>query len=400
VHPAKRIRGTRSPKLEGKVIVLGITGSIAAVKCVELIRELIRHGAEIHPVMSDGAQGIVHPNSIEFAAGVKPVTALDGQVPYIEMFGKDGRADLLLIAPSTSNTVSKIAMGIDDTPVTTYAQNALGSRKPILIAPAMHETMYEQPLVQQNVTKLKALGVEFVEPRMEEDKAKLADVEAIVAHCLRILGPRDLGGKDVVVIAGGTVEAIDDMRVITNRSTGAMGIELARVAFEHGGNVELWLGRHEVEPPPHLRVRAFESTADLMKMVKGLTADYCLLPAAISDYAPVRRKGKVPTAKGRLTLELDPTPKVLDAIRKETKAVLVAFKAESGVTRRDLLARAKERLKKSRTDFIVANDLGKVTRTRTALTILDANGKSKDFEGPKAQAAEFLWGVVIRGLRG
>lgn len=395
MHPARRIRATKSRKLEGKLIVLGITGSIAAVKCVELIRELIRHGAEIHPVMSDAAEGIVHANSIEFAAGVKPVTAIDGSVPYIGMFGRQGRADLLLIAPCTSNTISKIATGIDDTAVTTYAQNALGSRKPILIAPAMHETMYEQPIVQENVRKLEQLGVEFVEPRMDEDKAKLADVEAIVAHVIRRLGPLDLAGKRVVVVAGGTVEPIDDMRVVTNRSSGAMGIELARVAFERGGDVELWLGRHEVTPPPWISVRPFESTADLLAMVAHLECDTCLVPAAISDYTPRARKGKVPTKAGTLTLELDPTPKVVDAMRKRPVRTLVAFKAESGVPRKELLARAKERLKKSRLDFIVANDLKKVTRTATALTVIDRRGHAKDFAGPKALAAEFLWETLL-----
>ena len=395
MHPAKKIRGTRSRKLEGKVIVLGITGSIAAVKCVELVRELIRHGAEVHPVMSDGAQGIVHPNSIEFASGVKPVTALDGQVPYIEMCGKDGRADLVLLAPATSNTVSKIAAGIDDTPVTTYAQNALGSGKPILIAPAMHETMYEQPIVQANVAKLQSLGVEFVEPKMEEDKAKLADIEAIVAHVLRRLGPHDLDGKEVVVIAGGTSEPIDDVRVVTNRTSGATGIELAKTAFERGGRVELWLGRHEVPPPPWIPVRPFETTAELLKMAADIACDYCLVPAAISDYAPVKRKGKVSTDKGRLSLELEPTPKVIEAIRKESACTLVAFKAEFGVSKSERLKRAKDRMKRARADFIVANDLGEVSRTHTHVTILDARGRAKEFKGPKAEMAEFLWGVVL-----
>jgi phosphopantothenoylcysteine decarboxylase/phosphopantothenate--cysteine ligase len=396
MHPAERLRGSKSRKLDAKVIVLGITGSIAAVKCVELIRELIRHGAEVHPVMSDAAEGIVHANSIEFAAGRKPVTRLDGQVPYIEMFGRGGRADLLLIAPATSNTVSKMATGVDDTAVTTYAQNALGSGKPILIAPAMHETMYDQPIVQQNVVRLKSLGVEFLEPRMEEDKAKLADIESIVTHVIRRLGPRDLGGKRVVVVAGGTVEPIDDMRVVTNRSSGAMGIELARVAFERGGDVELWLGRHEVIPPPWIQTRPFETTADLLGMVGHLEADYCLVPAAISDYAPRRRQGKVPSSAGRLTLELDPTPKVVDAMRKRLAGTLVAFKAESGVTRKELLARARDRLRKSRLDFIVANDLGKVTRTATSLTVLGKRGAARDFSGPKPQAAEFVWEAILR----
>src|SRR3989454_8054014 len=252
MHPSRRIHAVKSEKLKGKQVVLAITGSIAAVETVKLARELIRHGAKVVPVLSKDATEIVHPNALHFATGREPILRIDGSVPYIELVGTDGTADLLLIAPATSNTVAKVATGIDDTVVTTFAQNALGAGIPILIAPAMHETMYANPIVASHLKTLEAHGVALVTPKFEEEKAKLADVEVIVARVLRILGGKELAGKTVVVVAGATAEPIDDIRIVTNRSSGETGIEGAKAAYEMGADVELWLGRHHTHVPAYL----------------------------------------------------------------------------------------------------------------------------------------------------
>src|SRR5207247_1925394 len=189
MHPAERLRGRKSPKLHGKTIVLGVTGSIAAVETVKLAHELIRHGADVHAVLTRSALEIVHPNALEYATGHAVVTAITGSLEYLEMCGRDGKADLLLIAPCTANTMGKIAQGIDDTTVTTYATNALGSGIPILLAPAAHESMIDNPAVAANVRRLRELGIEFVDPRRDEDKAKMADVDTIVARAPRGAGP-------------------------------------------------------------------------------------------------------------------------------------------------------------------------------------------------------------------
>ncbi len=400
MHPAERIRGARSAKLHGKTIVLGVTGSIAAVETVKLARELIRHGADVHAVLSRSATAIVHPNALQFATGHDVDTQLDGSMKYLEMCGSGGKADLLLIAPCTSNTLSKIANGIDDTTVTTYAVNALGSGIPIMIAPAAHETMMDNPAVRENVQRLRDLGVEFVEPKREENKAKLADLDEVVARVIRRLGPRDLEGKRVLVIAGSTVEPIDDIRIVSNRSSGATGVELARTAFEHGADVEMWLGRHEVPVPGWIPTKAFDSTADLADMVGRVDADVCLVPAAISDFSPAKRRGKIPSREGALTLDLQPTPKVLITLRKATKGTLVGFKAESGVSAAELKTKAMALLKEADLDFVVANDVGAVKRDATAITIFDRKGKSVAFAGSKALAAEAVWRAVLHGVAG
>ncbi len=400
MHPADRIRGSKSAKLRGKTVVLGVTGSIAAVETVKLARELIRHGADVHAVLSRSATAIVHPNALQFATGHDVDTQLDGSMRYLEMCGTGGKADLLLIAPCTSNTRGKIANGIDDTTVTTYAVNALGARIPILIAPAAHETMVDNPAVQENVRKLQALGVEFIEPKREESKAKLADLDEIVARVIRRIGPRDLLSKRVVVIAGSTVEPIDDIRIVSNRSSGATGVELARSAFEHGADVELWLGRHEVSVPAWMPTRSFDTTADLAGMVDTAQADICLVPAAISDFSPKKQKGKIPSRGGALTLDLMPTPKVLAALRKATKGTLVGFKAEAGVTAAELKAKAMALLKEAELDLVVANDVSAVQRDATAITIFDRKGKSVSYKGSKSLAAEEVWRAVLHGVTG
>ena len=399
MRPADRIRGAKDRKLEGKTIVLGVTGSIAAVESVKLARELLRHGAEVHPVLSGAATGIVHPNALEFATGRPAITKLDGSMHYLEMCGAGGKANLLLIAPCTSNTISKVANGIDDTTVTTYAMNALGAGIPVLIAPAAHETMMDNPIVMMNVRRLRDLGVEFVEPKREEDKAKMADVEAIVARVLRRLGPRDLEGKRVLVIAGATVEPIDDVRVVTNRSTGGTGLELAKAAYERGGDVELWLGRHEVDVPPWLPTRGFVTASELSKMAEDAEADVCLVPAAVADFAPKKRKGKVPSRGGPLDIRLEPTPKVLRLLRKNAK-VLVGFKAEHGVRAEELKKRSMALLKETALDFVVANDMAQVKGTATVVTVFDARGRAATFDGPKALVADRVWSAVLHGLPG
>ncbi|MDY7081521.1 MAG: flavoprotein, partial [Halobacteria archaeon] len=203
--------------LEDKTIAIGITGSIAAVECVKLIHELRRRGAEVEAVMTDAARSIVHEWSIQFATGNPVVTEITGDVEHVELVGElesdfesfrdtDAKADLFLIAPSTANTVGKIANGIDDTTVTTFATTALGSDIPVLIAPAMHEPMYDHPGVIENLDKLEEWGIDIIPPKIEEDKAKLADREDIAMECERVLSDSPLEGKKVVVTSGRTEE--------------------------------------------------------------------------------------------------------------------------------------------------------------------------------------------------
>lgn len=401
MHPADRLRGAKSTKLRGKTIVLGVSGSIAAVETVRLAHELIRHGADVHAVLTRSAASIVHPNALQYATGHPVVTEITGAMEYLELCGHDGRANLLLIAPCTANTMGKIAQGIDDSTVTTYATNALGSGIPILLAPAAHESMMDNPAVAANVRRLRELGVELVEPRREEEKAKIAEVDTIAAHVIRRVGSRQLGGVRVLVVTGATVEPIDEVRVITNRSSGRTGVELAKVAFELGADVEVWVGRHDSPLPAWIPSRSFETTADLEAMAEKVDADICLVPAAVSDFAPAKpQKGKIRSREEDLTLELRPTGKLLPRFRKGARKALVGFKAEAGLSEAELKARAMALLKEADLDFVVANDVSKVKGDSTSIAIYDGKGRSETFEGSKALAAERVWRAILHGLRG
>jgi phosphopantothenoylcysteine decarboxylase/phosphopantothenate--cysteine ligase len=331
MHPVNELRFTKSHKLEGKRIVLGVTGSIASVECVKLARELIRHGAEVFPVMTEAAQKIIHPYSLKFATGNPPITEIDGGVQHVAFCGDvPDKADLLLIAPSTANTISKIAFGIDDTTVTTFATTAIGSKIPVVIVPAMHGSMYNHPIVLENIEKLRSIGVMVIEPRLEENKAKMPEIDEIVENVIRILGPHDLDKKKVLVIAGSTEEAIDDIRVITNKSSGRTGVELALNAYERGGDVNIWMGRCSVDVPNFISTRRFSSTNELLNMVEEINHDIVIIPAAISDYSPDKKNGKIPSGEENLNINLKPNPKIIQKIKENSQGILVGFKAEFG----------------------------------------------------------------------
>ena len=398
MHPTDGLRGTKSSRLQGRRIVLGITGSIAAVACFDLARELIRHGADVHAVMSDAAQDIVTPWAMAFATGNEVVEVIDWRVQHVSLLGNmPGKADLFLIAPSTANTISKIACGIDDTPVTTMATTALGSGIPILIAPAMHLAMYQNPLVRRNVENLKNIGIGFIGPRIEGGKAKVATIEEIVEAVIRRLGKNDLTGRKVLVIGGSSEEPIDEMRIITNKGSGETAVEIGRAAYERGAEVELWMGRVDVPMPSFIETKRFETIGDVLSLTKGMKGDVVIVPAALSDFAPERAKGKIPSESKDVTLRLCAVPKVLNVLRSRSKA-LVGFKAEAGVSENVLLDEASKRLHDAKLDLVVANDLRDVSAGRTKAFIVGARRKRK-VAGTKTELANALMDEIV-GLKG
>lgn len=396
MHPSKELCCTKSRKLAGKRIVLGVTGSIAAVETVKLARELIRHGAEVFPVMSEAAQKIIHPYSLEFASGNTPVTEINGKVQHVALCGDVTEpADLLLIAPATANTIGKIAYGIDDTSVTTFATTAIGSGMPVIIVPAMHGSMYKHTIVLENIEKLKSIGIEFIEPRLEEKKAKMPEILHIVSTVIRIIGKGDLKGKHVLVIAGSTAEPIDDVRVITNRSSGATGIALAQSAFERGGDVELWMGKSQVPLPDFISSKPFQTTHDLLDMVRELNHDIVIMPAAVSDFTTEKKDGKIMSGNPKLTLDLVPGPKVIQRIRERSDCFLVGFKAEVNVGSEELVSRARSRLAETGLDMIVANDITETTLDENHVYILTKDDNVREFSGRKVEMAEAILDRVV-----
>ncbi|HLF15892.1 MAG TPA: bifunctional phosphopantothenoylcysteine decarboxylase/phosphopantothenate--cysteine ligase CoaBC [Candidatus Thermoplasmatota archaeon] len=406
MHPVENLRGTASAHLAGRTVVLGVCGSIAAVKAVELARELIRHGADVVPVMTPAATRILHPDALHFATGHPPVTRLTGAVEHVSLLGDvPGKADLLLVAPATANTVAKMALGIDDSPVTTCATVAFGTRTPVVVAPAMHEAMLTHPVVADHARALvKRLGVTWVEPVREEGKAKLAEVEAVVEAVIHrlALGPKrpgPLAGKRCLVISGATAEPVDPVRILTNRSSGRSGFLVATELRRLGAEVDLWHGHGTLPVPGPLLPFAwrFGSHGELMARIRKarLAAfDQVWMPAAIGDYAAVPAKAKIPSGAKRLDLELRPLPKAIEAVRRKApKAILVAFKAESSEA--GLAAKARERLRRYSAQFVVANTAAAFAAPDTSLLLVDGKGERR-FEGRKERVLPQVVAAVAK----
>ena len=367
-HPSKNIMGTEGKELKGKRIVLCITGSVAAVQSPEIARALMRHGAEIFAVMSPMSQKIIHPYLMEWATGNIVTTELTGKIEHVALVGEHSlKADLVLVAPATANTISKIACGIDDTTVTSVASTALGSKCPIIIVPAMHESMYNHPMLAENMTELKGLGVQFIGPRIEETKAKIAETKEIVdAIICRFTIKQDFAGLKVLVTAGATIEHIDPVRVLTNKSSGKMGVAIAEEALSRGAEVTLIYGSGSAAAPSKANVISVETTRQMHEAVvselKSKKYDVAIAVAAAADWTPEKPYTyKVSTHKlDSLSLKLKPTVKIIESVKEVSpRTLLVAFRAEYKIPPKQLIESAYQRLIETNADLIVANDVGK-----------------------------------------
>lgn len=345
--------------------MLGVSGSIAAIESPRIARELIRHGAEVIPVMSQDALGIVTAEAMRFATGHPPIVQLSGDVEHVTLLGPgEGQADLLLIAPATANTISKIAHGIDDTAVTSCASVALGGGVPILLAPAMHAHMGQNPALRENLARLGSWGVGVIGPTAAEGEEKIAGPEEIAAAVLNRLARGPLRGRRVVVIGGSSREPIDAVRSVANVSSGETAVALATQAYYRGAEVTMWLGHVQVPLPPFLPIRRWSGVSDLIAMVHDHRdelgrSDLTLVPAALSDYTLEPTSGKIASrSHPKLLLTLRRAPKVLPEIRRAAPkpALLVGFKLEAGLSAEGLAGAARQLLEENDLDAVVAND--------------------------------------------
>jgi phosphopantothenoylcysteine decarboxylase/phosphopantothenate--cysteine ligase len=363
-HPSKDILGRLGKQLEGKKIVLCITGSVAAYRAIDLARLLMRHSADVHAVMTEStASMLLNPEIMKWATGNDVVTRLTGNLEHI-ILADYGMSDLIIVYPCTANTLGKVAAGIDDTPVTSILSVALGSKIPIIVAPAMHEAMYENIFVQQNVSKLKERMV-FIEPKIEGGKAKVADPEHLLNATISVFSNKaPLSGKRVLVTAGSTIEYIDPIRVITNLSSGKMGVAIAQEAQRMGATVTLVYGHGTLSPETGRIVRVNTAEEMYKAVVSELSSkrhDIAVMAAAVADFAPAKRSDKkIDTKLGKMELSLVATRKIIDKVKNNSKdTFLVAFKADYCVSESVLIEKAYRKLKECDADIIVANDLGR-----------------------------------------
>ncbi|WP_148413280.1 bifunctional phosphopantothenoylcysteine decarboxylase/phosphopantothenate--cysteine ligase CoaBC [Haloferax sp. KTX1] len=368
--------------LEGVNVALGVTGSIAAVKVVELAHELRRRGASVRAVMTDASTGIIHPWAVEFATDDDVVTEITGRVEHVELCGRDGWADVFLVAPATANTVGKIAAAVDDSPVTTTATTALGAGVPVVVAPAMHEPMYDHPGVLDAIERVRSWGVEFVDPRIEEGKAKLATEEAIVTGVAKATTEQPLAGKSVVVTAGATTESIDPIRTLSNRASGRTGRAVARALAIRGADVTLV---HDGDDVHYADVLAVESAAEMLDAVEAAVdadADALVSAAAISDFTVEAADEKIRSGEAR-TLDLEPAPKLIDAVRETHPDLpIVGFKAETTGDDEAMVGEARRIMDRVGLAFVVANDASVMGADETRALVVRAD-ETSEYVGSK-----------------
>lgn len=335
-------------------ILLGVTGGIAAYKACELTRLLVKAGHDVVPLVTPGAERFVRAETF---------TALARRPPQEDVYPHLTRADLLVVAPCTANTLAKLAYGLADNVLT---EAALAHRGPILVAPAMNPRMWAAPATRANADTLRRRGVELIGP----DEGEMAEGEwgvgrmvepAVVAERVRqLLSPGPLTGKRVLVTAGGTREPLDGVRFLGNRSSGRMGVALAEEARRRGADVVLLAANLHVDPPHGVETIPTPS-AELMRDAALALADVdvALLAAAVADYRPAAAlAGKRPKDEQRWTVELEPTADIareLGRMKREGQ-VLVAFGAEHG---EHGLARKRAMLETKSVDLVVFNDVGR-----------------------------------------
>ncbi|MHA1848068.1 MAG: bifunctional phosphopantothenoylcysteine decarboxylase/phosphopantothenate--cysteine ligase CoaBC [Promethearchaeota archaeon] len=373
-HPSKDIIGSISNVLKGKKICMCITGSVAAMTAPIIAREFMRWGAEVIAVMSRSATKIIAPDLMHWSTGNPVITELTGAVEHIAIAGDRGvdagTADIILVCPATANTISKIACGIDDTPVTTVVTTAFGSGTPIVLVPAMHECMYHHPILEGNIKKLKSFGVEFIGPRISEGKAKIAKIDDIINRCRDILiQDQELKNYNFLLTVGPTREFIDKVRFLSNPSSGKMGMSIADEIIARGGKVTIIMTRGCIQQPPlstNVKLIEVSSTLDLLNAVlnelKSGDYNFFISAAAISDFRPaVIEDKKISSETDKLEIKLVQNPKIIREVRKNFPDLfIVAFKAEVTKTREEMIENAYSRLVGSDADLIVANDVGRL----------------------------------------
>ncbi len=362
MHPSERIRFEKSEILKGKKIAMAITGSIAAVEAVKIARELIRHGADVYPYATPDALRFIGKDSLEFATGHDVIVELTGNVEHLQDL------DLVLVAPATADIISKAACGIADDSVSTLI---LANIEKCVFVPAMNERMYENPFFLSNLEKIRNVAY-VIEGESSEEEIKIPDREEIAAHVMHILGEK-LRNRKILVIGGAGYEKIDDFRIITNLSTGKTAIEIAKHAYYLGGDVTLLMGLSKIGIPSYIRHDIFSDAKSLISLVKNIVSeryDAIIVPAALPDFSPERKEGKIEFEEFE-KVKWRKTPKFLEELRKEFDGILVAFKAETKIGVNDLIKEARKIMEKYNLNFVVANLLEDVKENTSRVFIVD-----------------------------
>jgi phosphopantothenoylcysteine decarboxylase/phosphopantothenate--cysteine ligase len=394
--------------LTDKTIVLGVTGSIAAYKAADLASKLAQAGAKVNVVMTESATKFVTPLTFRSLTKRPVVTSmweLSSEFS-IEHVALADAADVVVIAPATANVIAKLAAGIADDMLTA---TVLATRAPVIIAPAMHANMFQNPVTQDNLAKLRARGFTTVGPDYgrlasgDTGPGRLVETQQIIATISEVLArSHDLAGRHLVITAGGTQEPIDPVRFIGNRSSGKMGLALAEAARDRGAEVTLITAPTHLLEPAGILVIPVRTAAEMKNAVTKAVkqASALIMAAAVADYQPTSpAESKIKKESPSLNLELTRTPDILGEV---TGSFLrVGFAAES----EDLVANARKKLAQKGLDFIVANDItdpeSGFDADTNKVTIIDKEGKAESLPlMSKREVAERILDRVVRILKG
>lgn len=383
--------------LQGKKILLGVTGGIAVYKAVDLASRLKKEGAEIKVIMTENACQFITPLTFRsITHETVTVKAFDAEAEIKHISLADW-ADLIVIAPATANIIGKIAAGIADDLLSTVV---MASTAPKLIVPAMNVHMYENPIVQGNIKQLTNLGYRFMEPEEGilacgyKGKGRFPKPEEIVYHIKSSLHFKlDLSGKHILITAGGCREQIDPMRFIGNYSSGKMGLALARAAQIRGARVTLIMGSTSEKIPPQIRCINVETSADFYREVIKISSDFdvIIMAAAISDFTPATKSEIKIKKADDLQLELIRTKDILAELGtiKPKGQILIGFAAES----HNIIENARKKLIKKNLDFIVANSLEVAGKDETEIIIISSDSE-KSMQGNKFLIANNILGTI------
>jgi len=393
--------------LKDKTVVLGVTGSIAAYKAVELASQLTQAGARVEVIMTEAATEFMAPLTFRNITGRPVVTRMfELASEYsVEHVALAEAADVVVIAPATADIIARIAVGIADDMVSC---TVLATKAPIIVAPAMHAAMYKNQITQDNLAKLKARSFTIVGPdygRLASGGVglgRLVDVNEVLGTICQVLGrSSDLAGRRIVVTAGGTQEPVDPVRCLTNRSSGKMGYALAEAARDRGAKVVLVSAPSALPKPVGIDVVNIGTAQEMYEAVKKavVKADVLIMAAAVADYRPKKvSRSKIKRERASsLTLELERTPDILGEVKG--KFLRVGFAAES----ENLVANAKEKLEKKRLDLIVANDItaegSGIGANTNQVVIIDRKGKVEKLSLlPKREVADKILDKITQFL--
>ena len=380
-------------------VLLGVTGGIAAYKACELCRLLVKDGHDVVPLVTSGAERFVTAETFR---------ALARRPPAEDVYVHLTRADLLVVAPCTANTLAKLAYGLADNVLT---EAALAHRGPVLVAPAMNPRMWSHPATRRNAETLRARGVVLVGPDEGETAegelgvGRMAEPEEILrAVCDVLAGSGPLRGKRVLVSAGGTREPLDAVRYVGNRSSGRMGVAIAAEAHRRGADVTVLAANLAVAVPPGVDLVETPTAADLEQeaIARAAGADVVIMAAAVADFRPAEAlAAKRPKDAAMWTLELEPTTDVLAALGRTRRngQVLVGFAAETGD---DRVARAREKLDRKGVDLVVCNDVARgdigFDAPDNEVTLVSASGERMLPKAPKDEIAAALLDEVEKLL--